>query len=160
MACFVDRLISSGTVLVQQEVHDWEEAVRLGGKLMVEAGLIEERYVDAMVTNHKTIGPYYILIPGLAMPHARPENGVLRTGYALVTLANPVEFGDPENDPVDVLIFAGAVNKEEHNQEAVPQIAELCDSDYVDALRNAKDVDEAMMVLREFGDAFEAGEFA
>ena len=160
MACFVDRLLASGTVAVGQTVQDWESAVRLGGRMMVEAGLIEERYIDAMVDNHKTIGPYYILAPGLAMPHAKSENGVLKTGYALVTLATPVEFGDEENDPVDILIFAGAVNREEHNREAVPQIAEICDNErYIEALRGAATNDEAAEVLRDFAAAFEAGEF-
>jgi ascorbate PTS system EIIA or EIIAB component len=160
MPCFVDRLIASNTIAVGKEVAGWEEAVRLGGKMMLDAGLIEQSYVDAMVNNHKTIGPYYILTPGLAMPHAKPENGVLKTGYALLTLKTPVEFGDEENDPVDILIFAGAINREEHNQEAVPQIAEICDSEkYTDALRAAKTNDEAIEVLKDFAAAFEAGEF-
>ena len=160
MACFVDRLIASGTISVNQRVEDWEAAVRLGGEMMRKAGLIEESYIDAMVDNHKTIGPYYILAPGIAMPHAKPENGVLKTGYALLTLSQPVEFGDEENDPVDILIFAGAVNREEHNQEAVPQIAEICDNEkYIDALRASKDKAEAEKVLLDFAAAFEAGEF-
>ena len=160
MPCFVDRLIASNTIAIGKEVAGWEEAVRLGGKMMVDAGLIKESYVDAMVNNHKTIGPYYILTPGLAMPHAKPENGVLKTGYALLTLKTPVEFGDEENDPVDILIFAGAINREEHNQEAVPQIAEICDSEkYTDALRASKTNEEAIEVLKDFAAAFEAGEF-
>lgn len=160
MACFVDRLLASGTILIGQRVSDWEEALRLGGQMMVKAGLVEDRYIEAMIDNHKTIGPYFILAPGLAMPHAKPENGVLKTGYALLTLASPIEFGDEENDPVDILIFAGAANREEHNQEAVPQIAELCDSEkYVQALRSARNNDEAVSVLQDFAAAFEAGEF-
>lgn len=160
MACFVDRLIESKTIAVACTARDWEEAVRIGGRMMIDAGLIDDRYVQTMISNHREIGPYFIVAPGIAMPHAKPENGVLKTGYALVTLASPVEFGDEENDPVDVLIFAGAANREEHNQEAVPQIAELCDSEkYVHALRNARNNDEAVSVLQDFAAAFEAGEF-
>ncbi|ORC35869.1 PTS ascorbate-specific transporter subunit IIA [Marispirochaeta aestuarii] len=160
MACFVDRLIESKTIAVGCTARDWEEAVRIGGRMMIDAGLIDDRYVQTMISNHREIGPYFIVAPGIAMPHAKPENGVLKTGYALVTLASPVEFGDEENDPVDVLIFAGAANREEHNQEAVPQIAELCDSEkYVYALRNARNNDEAVSVLQNFAAAFEAGEF-
>jgi PTS system ascorbate-specific IIA component len=160
MACFVDRLIESGTIAVRQSVSDWEEAVQLGGDMMKKAGLITEAYTQAMINNHKEIGPYYIIAPGIAMPHAKPENGVLKTGYALVTLTSPVEFGDEENDPVDLLIFAGANNREEHNQEAVPQIAEIVDSEkYIEALRAAKSNEDVVQVLRDFGRAFEAGEF-
>ncbi|TVR91970.1 MAG: PTS ascorbate-specific transporter subunit IIA [Spirochaetaceae bacterium] len=159
MAGFVARVVASGTISVKQAASDWEAAVQLGGDMMVKAGLVEPSYVQAMIENHKTIGPYYVIAPGIAMPHAKPENGVLKTGYAVVTLANPVEFGDEENDPVDILIFAGAVNREEHNEEVVPQVAELCDSEaYVQRLREADSTAAAVAVLRDFEKAFEAGE--
>lgn len=159
MPNFVERILTSKTIAVRQAASDWEAAVRQGGAMMVNAGLIEPRYLDAIVHNHRTIGPYFVLAPGIAMPHAKPENGVLKTGYALVTLAEPVEFGDPENDPVDILIFAGAINREEHNQEVVPQVAELCDSEtYMEALRGATTIGAAEAVLKDFSRAMEAGE--
>lgn len=159
MASFVGRLRQSNTIAVKQPVTDWEEAVRVGGRLMVEAGLVETRYIDTIIANHKEMGPYFVIAPGIAMPHAKPENGVIKTGYAVVTLSTPVEFGDEDNDPVDLLIFAGAIDREEHNQEAVPQIAELCDSErFIDALRNALDVEAVHGVLAEFERALNAGE--
>lgn len=159
MATFVQRLLEAGTIQVGAAAADWESSLRAGGELMVNAGFCEQRYVEAMIRNHKEIGPYFIIAPGIAMPHAKPEEGVLKTGYALLTLTEPVEFGDEENDPVDLLIFAGAANREEHNQEAVPQIAELCDSDeFIEKLRSAKDQAGAEAVLREFEAALLAGE--
>ncbi len=159
MASFVARLRESNTVAVNQSVADWEEAIRVGGRLMIDAGLVEPRYIDAIISNHKEMGPYFVIAPGIAMPHAKPENGVLATGYAIVTLNRPVQFGDEDNDPVDVLVFAGAVDREEHNQEAVPQIAELCDSEqYIAELRKAPDSETVHTILKEFERALVAGE--
>lgn len=159
MAGFVEQLIASNTIAVNCKVADWEEAIRLGGALMKEAGLIQESYIDAIIDNHNHIGPYFIIAPGLAMPHAKPENGVVRTGYALLTLSSAVEFGDEDNDPVDLLIFAGAINREEHNQEVIPQIAELCDSaHYIQALRTAQNVPEVITTLKDFTIALAKGE--
>ena len=159
MPSFVQRLQEHNTISVGRRAADWEEAVRLGGRLMIDAHLVEPRYIDEIVKNHREIGPYFVIAPGIAMPHAKPENGVLKTGYALVTLAEPVEFGDEDNDPVDVLIFAGAINREEHNQEVIPQIAELCDSeDVIDALRRARDVETATTILKDFEQTLETGE--
>lgn len=159
MASFVERLIESGTIAVGAKVADWEDSIRYGGLLMVNAGLAESRYIDAIIENHKTIGPYFVIAPGIAMPHAKPENGVLKTGYALVTLSEPVVFGDDDNDPVDILIFAGAINREEHNQEAIPQIAELCDNEaYIERLRQAGDTRTVETVLLDFARAMDAGE--
>ena len=159
MAGFVQRLLTTKTLGVKVEAKDWEDAVRIGGNLMVQAGLCEHRYIDAIIENHKTIGPYFVIAPGIAMPHAKPENGVLKTGYAVITLAKAVEFGDDENDPVDILVFAGAANREEHNQEAVPEIAELCDSEvHIANLRRAQSMVELEAALGEFERAFRAGE--
>ncbi|MFW5827314.1 MAG: PTS sugar transporter subunit IIA, partial [Alkalispirochaeta sp.] len=65
---------------MNQSVADWEEAIRVGGRLMIDAGLVEPRYIDAIISNHKEMGPYFVIAPGIAMPHAKPENGVLATG--------------------------------------------------------------------------------
>ena len=33
-------------------------------------------------------------MPGMAMPHARPEAGVQRDAFSLITLTHPVKFQD------------------------------------------------------------------
>jgi PTS system ascorbate-specific IIA component len=76
-----------------------------------------------------------------------------------MTLDEPVKFGDEENDPVDILIFAGAINREEHNSEVIPQIAELCDSDaHIAALRQSRTRQEMEEALQRFEAALIAGE--
>lgn len=41
-------------------------------------GCIKESYIDAMVNTVKNMGPYIVIAPGIAMPHAAPEDGVLK----------------------------------------------------------------------------------
>jgi mannitol/fructose-specific phosphotransferase system IIA component (Ntr-type) len=158
MAGFVERLITSGNISVGAHAKDWEEAVRLCGKMMTDSGNCRQEYVEAAIQNHKEIGPYYVIAPGIAMPHAKPDRGVIKTGYALLSLSEPVEFGDEDNDPVRLLIFAGAVNQEEHMNEVIPEVAELCDSDrHVQALLRATSRDEMIAALEDFKRDFEAG---
>lgn len=158
MAGFVDRLLDSGNIEVHTRAKDWEDAVRICGKMMIDSGNCSPEYVDAAIQNHKEIGPYYVIAPGIAMPHAKPENGMLKTGYAVMTLSEPVNFGDEDNDPVDLLIFAGAINREEHNSEVVPEIAELCDSGkHIEAIRQAENREQIKAALLAFKKDFEAG---
>lgn len=49
--------------------------MRIGGELLEKSGAIEPRYIDAMINTVKEIGPYIVIAPGIAMPHARPEAG-------------------------------------------------------------------------------------
>ena len=53
---------------------------------MVKNGTIEERYIDGMIETVKNLGPYIVIAPGVALPHARPEDGVIEPSMSLVTL--------------------------------------------------------------------------
>ncbi len=55
------------------------------------------------------------------MPHGRPEEGVKKTGFALVTLKKPLEFNHEDNDPVDILITMAAVDANTHQEVGIMQ---------------------------------------
>ncbi|NYE05743.1 mannitol/fructose-specific phosphotransferase system IIA component (Ntr-type) [Bacillus niacini] len=80
-----------------------EEAIRIAGALLVADNKVEERYVEAMVKGLKDVGPYIVIAPLIAVPHARPEQGVIQQGVSIVRLKNPVVFGHPTNDPVQIV---------------------------------------------------------
>jgi PTS system ascorbate-specific IIA component len=145
---FFEFLKSNGTIALDMEAADWKDAIRKGGSLLLQAGCCDGKYVEAMIDGCVRNGPYFVIGPGLAMPHARPENGVIKTGYALVTLKKGVEFGDGENDPVDVLVFMAAKDSASHTEEAMSQIAGFCDNlDWLMELRVAKDVKSVVDLL-------------
>ena len=99
--------ITKDLVKLQVQVDDWEGAVRAGGQLLLDGGICEERYVDAMVDAVRRLGPYMVLAPGIALAHGRPEDGVLKAGMSIINLAEPVEFGSEANDPVYLVISFG-----------------------------------------------------
>lgn len=101
-------------IRVHIAVDDWEEAVRTAGGLLLEAGTCEPRYIDAMINAVHEMGPYMVLAPGLALAHARPEDGVTHVGMSLITLDPPVDFGAEGKDPISLVIAFGAVDKEKH----------------------------------------------
>lgn len=120
-----DSLAQNNAILLQAEAADWRQAVRLGVDLLVAAGVVEPRYFQAIMDGVAQHGPYFVLAPGLAMPHGRPEEGVLKTGFALVTLKTPVCFGDAENDPIDILITLAAVDAQVHQEVGIMQVVTL-----------------------------------
>jgi len=90
-------LLTEKTIKLNVRANNWEEAIRIGGELLVENDYVEQSYVDAMVKNVKEMGPYIVIAPGVAMPHARPEDGVKRVCMSLVTLEEPVVFDNKES---------------------------------------------------------------
>lgn len=142
-------LLSEDNVSFRYPAETWEDVIRHGGQLMVDAGFIEPTYTEAMIDVVRDMGPYIVLAPGLAMPHARPEMGAKQVGAALVTLEKPIDFGSPENDPVSVAVFLCAPNKDEHIQ-LLTDIATLFeDEEFLDAAVNFESIEDVQAFLAE-----------
>ncbi|PLR91908.1 PTS sugar transporter subunit IIA [Bacillus sp. T33-2] len=108
------KFLEKNMVALNLDVSSPEAAIRAAGQLLVEADVAEEKYTDAMVESYQKNGPYFVLAPQIALPHARPEDGVKEASVAFVRLKNPVVFGNPANDPVKFVFALGASSSGEH----------------------------------------------
>lgn len=117
-------LLTWNTIKVNVECEDWKEAIGFGTQLLIDNGWVEKRYYDAIINNFKEFGPYMVVAPGIVLSHARPENGVNKLSMSLITLKNPVEFGNESNDPVKLIITLAASDNESH-LKALSQLMEL-----------------------------------
>jgi mannitol/fructose-specific phosphotransferase system IIA component (Ntr-type) len=118
------ELLPIERIALNVQAKDWEESVRAVGKLMVDTGVVEDRYIDGMIATTKELGAYIVIAPGVAIPHSSPEDGVISTCLAFARLNPPVNFGNEANDPVRVLFAIGALDHIQH-VDALKQIAEL-----------------------------------
>jgi PTS system ascorbate-specific IIA component len=142
------ELLNGTTVEANLSANSWEEAVELVGEVMASAGVVEAPYIEAMKETIRKFGPYCVIAPGVAMPHARPEDGVLKPGFALITLKTPVEFGSSANDPVDIVIGFAAENKERHI-EALRELATYFGNNgFVHRIRSARSKEEIINGLK------------
>jgi PTS system ascorbate-specific IIA component len=141
------RLVSPSQVRAKVVVDDWGQAVDAAGTLLVEARACSPEYVSAMRQAVRDLGPYIVIAPGVAMPHARPEAGVAAPGVAIATLAHPVEFGHKANDPVDLVIAFAAVDKGAHLETLQAIVALLQDAPALAAVRAAETHEELVAAL-------------
>jgi len=134
-------------VMVVKSVKDWVEAVKLSGSLLAVDGVIEERYIDAMVKVTEELGPYAVIAPGVAIPHARPEDGAREIGLSILVVKNGVNFGSP-NDPVYVVIGFAAIDKTSH-LGVLKELAELLSTpNLVEKLRNSSSPEEIIEIIK------------
>ena len=110
------NLLSQDRVMVDYEADDWEDAVRQSGILLRDSGAVTDAYVDAMVENIKENGPYVVICPGTALPHADAEEGVIYEAASLMRLKKPVDFHHEMNDPVKYVIGMSVKSAESVNQ--------------------------------------------
>jgi mannitol/fructose-specific phosphotransferase system IIA component (Ntr-type) len=149
MASLID-LLKEKMIRLKVSANNWEEALRQGGQLLIDDDGVEPRYLDAIINTVKELGPYVVIAPGLALGHAGPDMGVLKTCFSLITLKKPVEFDVPENDPVDIIFCFAAPNKEEH-MEALRDMAMFCsETRNIDATRSSTEVWQIRELLIEF----------
>lgn len=110
----LEKWLTADRIAIVEQVADWQQAVKQSAEPLLAQGCITAGYVEAIFASHQEIGPYYVLAPGLAMPHARPEQGVLKPALSLLHIRNGVNFNASENDPVRVVIMLCAQNGDEH----------------------------------------------
>lgn len=101
-------------VAVKHHVTTWEEAIKVAATPLLDAGYIEERYIHQMIVNVKELGPYIVVMPNVALPHARSEHGAIKTGISIMKLNEKVSF--PSNQDVQLLVVLSAQDNDAHMQ--------------------------------------------
>ncbi len=138
----IKEILKAETCDVNVEVETWQDAVRYAGRLLYEAGAVEESYIDGMIDIVNEMGPYIVLVKGIALAHARPEAGAKKIGLSLITLRNPVCFGHPDNDPVRMVFALSALDSTSH-MELISEMGRLFyDEEGLYGLLNCKGKDE------------------
>ncbi|MTI69679.1 MAG: PTS sugar transporter subunit IIA [Firmicutes bacterium] len=130
---------------VVNEVSNWEEAIKIAATPLKEGGFIKEEYIDAMVENVVKNGPYVVIMPGLAIPHSRPEDGVLKTGMSLLKLKESVKF--PEDKDVELLFVLAANDSNMHLQLISELTNLLMEDDAMEKLSSAKSKEEVLACI-------------
>lgn len=133
---------SENSIRVSAVALDREHAITLSGELLVSSGRVTPDYILEMIEVLETHGPYFVIAPGVALAHSRPAESVISTGLSLLTLAEPIEFGNSANDPVRLVIGMSAIDHDSH-LEMLKQLAEMLSSEEtVNSLLNATDSEQ------------------
>lgn len=141
--------LSINEIQVQAEAANWEEAIRKSAVPLVEKGYVTPEYVDCMVNNVKTMGPYIVITKGIALPHAFSAEGVLHSCISLTTLKEPVNFGNRVNDPVKLVICIATADKKEHMREMSKLIRFISDKEAVGMVNQAESPEKVLEIVRQ-----------
>jgi len=106
--------LPQSAIVIAAHAADWRAAVTLAADALAASGAAKPEYALEMIRMIEEHGPYVVIAPGLALAHARPGPEVLADGLSIVTLAEPVRFGHPHNDPVNVVLGLAIVSADEH----------------------------------------------
>ncbi|SEK51109.1 transcriptional antiterminator, BglG family [Carnobacterium iners] len=146
----LEDLITNDTIqFIKDENLTWEEAIRLSSDLLINKNYIEESYVEAIIANVKKYGAFIDLGQGIAIPHARPENGVNQLGMSLLKLEKPVYLLDDPNHGVNIIITLAAIDNQSH-LKALSQLTKiLSDKEKITVLKEATTKEEILNLIKE-----------
>lgn len=146
----LNQLLTSETVQILESCQDWRDAVAKSCQPLLLSKAIEPSYIDAIYRSHEAIGPYYVVGPGIAMPHARPEEGANRLSLCLTLVKDGVTFNSEGNDPVKLLIVLAATDSNSHI-EIISSLAQLFDNDqHVQAIMAATNKEQILSILANY----------
>ncbi|MEO3989234.1 PTS sugar transporter subunit IIA [Pseudocitrobacter cyperus] len=93
---------------------DWKHAIKLACFPLEQQGKVSAGYAGAIIQATEENGPWYILSPEFALPHARPEEGVLsqQSCLSLLCCSEKIEF--PGHPDVRFIIVLAAANSQQH----------------------------------------------
>lgn len=130
---------------------DYKDAIRLASLPLLSYGYITDKYVQAMINSVDVFGAYIVLMPLLAMPHALPDSSVLKTGFSVLKLKEPVYFEKNNEDSKATVIIPIACCSNGDHISLISAIAKLfMDESRIDLLFKANTIDELYAVFDNF----------
>ncbi len=145
----LSSLITHETIRLGLSVENWEDVIDAAGNLLQNVQATSSRYTEAMKEVIYRYGPYVVFAPGVALLHARSEDGVNRICMSLVTLDPPIPFHHLHNDPVK-LAFALCVVDHRSHLKAMAQLANLLrDESRLSRIESATSAAEVLTLLSQ-----------
>lgn len=137
----------------KQTPATWEEAIRISCEALKAQQYITDQYVDAIIQSVKDNGPYIVIVPGIAMPHAMADNpGVLGTGISFTKFEQPINFLDHktgEEHSASLFFTLAAKNSEEHLKNIQNLMDLLMNEDIVEKLKATHSLADYKQLLED-----------
>ena len=128
--------------------QNWEDAIKASSEGLLKQGYIEPSYVQSMIDSVHEYGPYIVIAPNIAMPHARPEAGSNKVGFAVMLCEEPVSFSNALEHQARLLVTLSCVNADTHLMMLQALVGVLGDDEKLQQILNAKTKEEILEIFK------------
>lgn len=141
------ELIEEKRVVYRDSVGDWKEAIKTAAQPLLEQDLIEEDYITAMIDSVEEHGPYIVIAPNIAIPHAKKETAVNETSMSFMRLKKAVNFGDAPEHKAKLIFILASIDNESHLSLLENMVTKLSDQEVVDQLLKSENIDDLKKIF-------------
>lgn len=117
------NLLKKENVQICDSAENWRDAIRISVMPLEKHGYVETRYKEEIISNVENMGPYIVIAENIALPHARPEQGVIDTQIGVTLFRQDVIF-DGKDMPARLFVTLAAKDSNSH-LDALMEISEL-----------------------------------
>lgn len=136
-------------IQIIQRVSNWQQAVQICAKPLLDENIITDNYIKQIYTIYDEIGPYFVIAPRIAMPHARPEDGALKHSLSLLVIKDGINFNS-ENDPVNLVLMLAAEDSNSHIH-MLTKVSSLFDNnDDIESIIQADTTDQINKIISKY----------
>lgn len=137
-----------------QSFQSWEDAIRASYQPLLQDGIVEDIYVQAVIDCVKKYGPYIVIVPNIAMPHSTEgAKGCNGTAISFMKVEQEVDFDPEDPDKKARLFFSlAAVDHEQHMNNIQQLMDTLMNEEIVEALLSATSIED----LKKIAETYEA----
>ena len=94
-------------------------------------------------------GPYIVIAPGIAIPHAGINEGVYKTRISIMILKEPVPYNHLTNDPVHTVIVLAAQDNYTHVETLTHLINILSSEENIEVFKNSHELVEVYKLINK-----------
>ncbi|PCS01542.1 BglG family transcription antiterminator [Lactococcus fujiensis] len=145
-------LIKGKNIQFTERELNWEDAITLAAQPLLDSNSIEPSYITAMINRIKEFGPFVDLGMGIALPHARPEDGVNKVGMTFLRCEKPVKLLDDVDHEIKIFIVLSAIDNEAHLRALSSLTQILSNREELQKLLDATTINEVEHILSEKGE--------
>ncbi|MCQ9300759.1 PTS sugar transporter subunit IIA [Staphylococcus hyicus] len=139
--------LTKDKITMKEKVNDWQEAIYIAAEPLLAQGYIARGYVEAMIESVKTLGPYIVIAPNVAIAHARPDDNVKRVGISLLKLDEPINFSEKGHEAALIFVFCSTDHTSHLN--ILQQLAKvLGDAQHIEALMQSQDKEAIITIFK------------
>ncbi|MGF1720359.1 PTS sugar transporter subunit IIA [Vibrio kyushuensis] len=145
-----DLIGNEGVVIYSEKDLTVDAALEVTCSSLLANNKIQSSYLDAIKQKHKEIGAYYVLAPKIAMPHARPEDGVNEAALQVTVFKEGVDLESEDNGDVYLSITLAAMDSDSHINTIMALSELFQNDDDIDAIIAADNKQEIVDILKKY----------
>ena len=95
-----------------------------------------------LINSIKKHGPYIVIAPKIAIPHAQEGHGVNETAICFMKTNTPVSFGEGEEYDAQLFFVLASIDNEVHLKNLTKMVELISDEETVEKLLEAQSVED------------------